>query len=201
MPNSRAIWKHEVNQAAKVAHNLIERDRVKSGWKKFFLPFLFHDYMRFRKSLNLTRKNLLFTKRLAFDAAKEISRGQARAEEIRWIEIETKKLLKKERKGYYTEKVRRKQLHEIEVLVDHYIGLLNSNKTQYSEMVIVTYETAKNYLAFLNKLHNVEQEVIKATLATMRKGSKKERFSWFRKVQEASKQVRMEEAASIFPER
>jgi saccharopine dehydrogenase-like NADP-dependent oxidoreductase len=138
---------------------------------------------------------------LAFEAAKEISRGESHAGEIRFIEIKTTKLLEREKNGYYTEKVRRKQLHEIEMLVDHYLGLLNSNKTQYSEMVIVTYETPKNYLSFLNKLHNVEQEVIKATLATMRKGSKKERFNWFRKVQVASKQVRVEEAESIFPER
>jgi hypothetical protein len=201
MSNLRTIWKHEANQADNIARSLIERNRVEFGWRILLVLPLLGDYIRFTKSLYLTRKNLLFTNRLAIDAAKEISRGKACAEEIRLIEIKTKKLLEKEKKGYYTEKVRRKQLHEIEVLVDHYIGLLNSNRTQYSEMLRVTYETSKNYLSFLNKLHNAEQEVIQATLATMRKGSKKERFSWFRKVQETSKQVRMEEAASIFPER
>ncbi|UCG94459.1 MAG: NF038143 family protein [Candidatus Aerophobus sp.] len=200
MDNSRFIWKHAVNQADRIARSLIGRNRAKFGWKTLFLFPLLGEHIRFRKTLNITRKNLLFTKRLALDAAQGIFRGNARAEEIRLIEIETKKLLQNENQGYYTEKVRRKQLHEIELLIDHYLDLLDSNKVQYSEMIKVTYKSAKNYLSFLEDLLKAEQEVIQATLSTMRKGSKKERFRWFSKIQEASRDVRIEEIQSIFPE-
>lgn len=198
MGNSRIIWSHEINQADKIARSLIETRRVRFGWRILFPPSLLLNYIRFRKSLILTRKNLLFTKQSAFDAAKEIFYGKDRALEIRSIEIKTKKILGKEGKGYYTEKVRRKQLHEIELLIDHYLDLLNSNRMSYGEMIKVTYQSKKRYLSFLNELHEIEQEVIQAAITTMRKGSKKDRLRWFRKVQETSKKARMEEVERIF---
>ncbi len=177
----------------------MQSSKVEFGWRVVLLFPLLETYVRFRKRLNLTRKNLLFTKRLAFAAAKEISQGKGRAEEVRFIEIKTKELLEKEKKGLYTEKVRRKQLHEIEVLVDHYLGLLNSNRASFPEMIRTSYQSYKDYLSFLHKLHHAEQEVIQATLATMRRGTKKDRRGWFRKVMETCRQVRMEEAERIFP--
>ena len=197
---ARSIWKHEVDQADKIVCRLVERDRGQSGWKKILLPLFLLDSLRFRRKHKLTRKNLLFTKKLAFEAAREVFQGKPRAEEMRFIEIETKKLLEREKTGFYTEKIRRKQLQEIELLVDHYLGLFNSDRAKYPEMLKVSYQSSKNYLNFLNKLHYAEQEVIQATLATMRKGSKKERASWFNRVKEASQKVRMQEAEKIFPE-
>jgi hypothetical protein len=68
----------------------------------------------------------------------------------------------------------------------------------YGEMIKVTYQSKKRYLSFLNELHEIEQEVIQAAITTMRKGSKKDRLRWFRKVQETSKKARMEEVERIF---
>lgn len=198
MGNSRAIWKHEVNQADKIARDLIDASRIKLGWRILLLPNFIVDYIRFKKSLMLTRKNFLFTKRFAFNAAKQIYRGENRAEQVRFIEIKTTKLLDKERKGYYTEKIRRKQLQEIEQLIDHYLRLLRSNKNKYAEMIRAIYQSRKEYLSFLNALQKVEQEVIQAAITTMKKGSKQERLNWFGKVEEAFKKARMEEAEKIF---
>lgn len=199
MENSSVIWNYEVNQADKIARSLIEARRVEFGWRVLFLPSMLISYIRYRKSLFLTRKNLLFTKQLALKAAKEIFRGKDRALEIDSIEIKTKELLGKERKGFYTEKIRRKQLHEIELLIDHYLQLLNSNRTSYAEIIEVAYQSKKEYLSFINKLQKIEQEVVKAAILTMQKGSRKDRLTWFRKVQGISRKVRMEEVERIFP--
>ena len=200
MRTSQIIWKHEVKQAGRIARNLLEIKKAKFGWRVLFPLSLLVDYIRFRKRLILIRKNLLFTKRLATNAAREIFRGKNRVVEERLIEIKTKELLDKERKGLYAEKVRRKQLHEIGLLIDHYLRLLNSNETNHTNMIRVSYQSKKKHLSFLNELQQIEQEVIQASIMSVRKGSKKDRLSWFKKVQETSNKIRMEEVERIFPE-
>ncbi len=120
--------------------------------------------------------------------------------QFRLVEVKTKKLLDKERKGYYTEKLRRKQLQEIELLIDHYLHLLNSKGKNYAEMIRTTYETRQKYLSFLNRRQRSEQEVIQAAIATMKKGSKQERLTWFGRVEEVSKEARLQEVEQIFPD-
>ena len=200
MRNSRIILKHETRQANRIARNLLETKKTKFGWRALFLLSPLVYYIRFRKRLIVIRKNLLFSKRLASNAAREIFRGKNRVVEERLIEIKTKDLLDKDRKGLYTEKVRRKQLREIELLIDHYLRLLNSNETNHANMIRVSYQSKKKHLSFLNELQQVEQEVIQASIMSVRKGSKKDRLSWFKKVQETSNKIRMEEVERIFPE-
>ncbi|MGD2124539.1 MAG: NF038143 family protein [Desulfobacteraceae bacterium] len=198
MGNSRVIWNHETKEANKIARTLIDANRERSWWMIILLPLFLVDTIRYKKDLFLTRKNFLFTRRLAFNAAKEIFRGEHHGTQMRLIEVKTKEILDRQKKGYYTEKVRRKQLHEIELLIEHYLKLLKSDKNSYEEMIRVTYGSKQNYLSFLNKLQKAEQEVLQAAIKTMSKGSKHERLTWFGKVGRAFKQARMEEAEEIF---
>ena len=200
MGNYRAIWNHEVDQANKIAKHLVDASRIKFGWRVLFLPYFLVHYIYYKKNLILTRKNLLFTKRMAFDASKEIVGGESHAMQIRLIEIKTKKLLDKQKKGYYTEKLRRKQMQEIELLIDHYLHLLNSKEKRYGQMIRTTYGSRQKYLAFLNRLQKAEQEVIQAAVTSMKKGSKQERLAWFRRVEEVSKEARGGEVEQIFPD-
>ena len=200
MGNQRAIWNHEVNQANKMARRLVDASRMKFGWRMLILPYFLVHYIHYKRNLILTRKNLLFTKRMAFDASKEIVGGESHATQIRLIEIKTKKLLDTQKKGYYTEKLRRKQLQEIELLIDHYLHLLNSNEKKYGDMIRTTYASRQKYLSFLNKLQKAEQEVIQAAITSMKKGSKQERLAWFRRVEEVSKEARGGEVEQIFPD-
>ena len=198
MGNERTIWNHEVNQANKIARRLIDASKIKLGWRILLLPnFLIH-YIYYKKNFFLTRKNLLFTKRMAFDAAKEIAGGGSRATQIRLVEIKTKKLLDKERKGYYTEKLRRKQLNEIEMLMDHYLNLLNSKGKNHAELVRAEYPSKEKYVSFLNRLQKAEEGVIQAAITSMKKGSKQERIAWFTRLTAASKEARGEEVEQIF---
>ena len=162
------------------------------------MPVFIFDYVRYRKSLRTIHKNLMFTKKLAFNAAKNIFQGKERAREIRQIGIKTKELLNKERKGLYTEKIRRKQLFEIESLINYYLDLLNTNSNSYQAMLRAKYPSKGNYLTFLNKIQKAEEEVIQAAITTMNRGTKKERRKWFEKVIATTKKVRMTEADAIY---
>ncbi len=198
MGNERTIWNHEVDNANKIARSLVDGSRIKFGWRILLLPHFLVHYISYKKNLILTRKNLLFTKRMAFDAAKEIVGGESHAMQIRLVEISTKKLLDKERKGYYTEKLRRKQLNEIELLIDHYLDLLSSKGKNHAELVRATYPSKEKYVSFLSRLQKAEQGVIQAAITSMKRGSKQERIGWFRRLEAASKEARREEVEQIF---
>ena len=198
MKNFRAIWKHEVQQVDRIVKALLENKKVDLDWKIILLPIFLNKVYQYRKDLRFTRKNILYTKQFAFDAAKNISQGKDQAWEFRQIEIKTQEVLNNEKKGFYTEKIRRKQLSEIELLIKHYLGLFSSNQTTYPEIMKDKYPSKGNYLTFLSALQKAEEEVIQAAITTMRKGTKKDRRQWFQKIKETTKQVRMAEAQQIY---
>ena len=162
------------------------------------MPIFLNKVYQYQKDLRFTRKNILYTKKFAFDAAKNISQGKDQAWEFRRIEIKTREVLDNEKKGFYTEKIRRKQLAEIELLIKHYLDLFSSKQSTYAEVIIERYPSKGNYLAFLNALQKAEEEVIQAAITSMRKGSKKERRLWFQKVKETTKKFRDAETQQIY---
>jgi len=196
----RNIWQHEVRQADRVAAALTETSKVESGWRTLLLPLFMADYFRHLGRKRRTRKNLLFTRQLAFDAAKNVQKTKEPAWEIRKYEIKTQEILDKEKKGLYTDKIRRKQLLEIEFLMNHYLDLLNSDGSNYYGLIKTKYPSKGKYLEFLNKLQKTEEEVIQAAITTVRQGSKKERRLWYDKVKTTTKKFRMEEADRIYEE-
>lgn len=197
---AKLIWKHEVRQADQIARSLTEKRKVKFGWAILFLPNLLVETVRFRKGVSFLRKNLLFTKKKAFTAARSISIGRDRSLQMGTMELETRDLLDREKKGLYTEKVRRKQIREMELLVDHYLLLLNSKGGDYADMLKAAYPSRKHYRSFLSRLDETEKEVFQASITSLRKGSKKERVTWFQRVREVTAKARMEEAERIFGE-
>lgn len=198
MKNFRVIWKHEVRQVDRIVKALLENKKVDLNWKIILLPIFLNKVYQYRKDLRFTRKNILYTKQFAFDAAKNISQGKDQAWEFRQIEIQTQEVLNKEKKGFYTEKIRRKQLSEIELLIQHYLGLFSSRQSTYPAIIKEKYPSKGNYLAYLSALQKAEEDVIQAAITTMRKGTKKERRQWFQKVKETTKKVRAAEAEQIY---
>ena len=198
MKPCRAIKKYETRQNDKIAKNLMETQKIKFGWRTLVFPVFIYDYIRYVKRLRVLRKNLFFTRQLALDAAENIHQGKPRDWEIRRIEIKTKEILDKEKKGFYTETIRSKQLNEITLLVDHYLELLIAQKTNYRDAVKAKHSSKGAYLTFLNKLQKTEAEVMQAAITTMRKGTKKERRQWFEKVKETTRKLRMQEADRIY---
>jgi hypothetical protein len=194
----RTIWKHEVQQAQKIALALLSDQALIPAWRFFILPLYLMDRFRFDRRVRQIRRNLLFTKKLALEAAKNVHAGKQRTWEMRRIEARTGDILAKEKKGLYTEPVRLKQLAEIEVFTDYYLDLIDSNQNNYVDMVKALFGSKGKYLNFLASLQRTEQDVMQAAVDTMRTGSKKERRQWFEKVGATSKKIRLQEADAIF---
>ena len=193
-----AIKKYEIRQTGRIAGTLIDIAKSKFNWRIIIFPFFLYDFIRYRRRLQVLRKNLFFTKQFALKAVKNIHQGKERAWEIRQIEINTRDILDKEKKGFYTEKIRNRQLREIEFLIDHYLELLSTNQPGYRDSIKATYTSKGSFLAFLNSLQKFEEEVIQAAITTMRKGTKKERRLWFNKVRAATKKNRLKSTDRIY---
>ena len=200
MANMRKIWQHEVRQADRVAGVLTATSKVKLGWRTLLLPLFLTDYFRHLGRKRRTRRNLLFTKQLAYDAAKNVHKTGEPAWEIRKYEIKTQEILNKEKKGLYTDKIRRKQLLEIEFLMHHYLDLFGAEGSNYQTVIKTKYPSKGRFLEFLNRLQKTEEEVIQAAITTVRQGSKKERRQWYDKVRTTTKKFRMEDAEKIYSE-
>ena len=200
MKSYNAIKKYEISQTGQIAGALIEIKKSKFNWRIIVFPFFLYDFIRYRRRLHMLRKNLFFTKKLALDAGNNIHQGKDRAWEIRQIEIKTRDILDKEKKGFYTEKIRNKQLREIEFLIDHYLDLLSSNQPSCKDAIKAKYASKGSYLNFLSSLQKVEEEVIQAAITTMRKGTKKERRLWFDKVKATTRKIRFKAADRIYRE-
>ena len=198
MKNYRTIWNHEVRQADQIVKILLDDQKVPVNWRIIVLPVYLYRLFKYRNKLRFTRKNMLYTKRLAFEAAQNIDQGKDPAWEFRRIEIKTKDILNKEKKGFYTEKIRRRQLPEIDYLINHYQALFNSKQTTYSDVIQEIFPARGQYLAHLGSLQRLEENVIQAAIGSMRRGTKTDRRRWFEKVKETTKKVRTNEANEIY---
>lgn len=198
MGNLRAIWQHEVRQAKQVTAVLMEPNKIRFGLRSLLLPIFISDLIRYQRSLRQTRKNLLFTKELAFKAVENVHKGKEPAWEFRQIEIKTQEILDKEKKGFYSGKIRRKQLMEIEFLMNHYQELINTGASNYKAMITSLYPKKGTYIDYLNRLQSLEAEVTQVAITSMRKGSKKERRQWFDKLTTTTKKIRIDEAQKIY---
>jgi hypothetical protein len=199
MGTPSAIWKHERRQAERIARALLEPPGGIPPWWALVLPSRLAPYLTYRRGLRSTRRNLLFTKKLALEAARKVISGEDRALALGAIERRTRDLLDREKRGVYTEKVRRKQLAEVELLLAHYLRLLRAEGRSLEDGVRACYPDRNAYRAHLQRLHEAEQGVIQASVATVRKGSKQERTRWFRRLSEISDEVRREETDRFFP--
>jgi hypothetical protein len=174
--------------------------RARLGWRALTVLPLLIVQVRFLRRLSFTRKNLLFTRRLALEGARAVCNGSNPTQEMRRIEAQTGEMRNGHTKGYYTDKVRKRQLREIELLMTHYVRLLGSESASYEAVIRDSYTTKKEYRSFLKQLQEKEQEVIQASVRSLKKGSKRERIAWFEKVRETTEKVRREELERIYPD-
>ncbi|MBW2480011.1 MAG: NF038143 family protein, partial [Deltaproteobacteria bacterium] len=114
MKSVNAIKNFESRQTRQIAGTLIDRPTSRFNWRIIVFPLFLYDVIRYRRRLQVHRKNLFFTKKFALQAAAHVHQGKERAWEIRQIEIKTGEVLDKEKKGFYTDKIRNRQLREFE---------------------------------------------------------------------------------------
>ena len=164
----------------------------------FMIPLIFiFNYLKYKRASDAFVLNFLFTKWLALDAALDIVKnGQYRQDMIARINDKTGDILASDKRGVYSEKVRRKQMNEINLLLDHYLKLLEAEGRSYESLVKNAYQTQDNYEVYLHELMLAEKAVNQTALQTV--GKTEDAYELVSGMEKAAERIRMEQAAKIF---
>jgi len=190
------ILSRERRLAKGIARSVVEMPEV-SVWA-YMIPLVFIlNFLKYRRTREIFTLNFLFTKKLALEAARDIMKeGQPRRDVLAQIEDKTSDILAADKRGVYAEKIRRKQMNEINLLVDHYLKLLEAEGKSYESLVKNAYQTRDNYEAFLRELTLAEKAVNRAAIQTM--GRTQTASELISMMEKATERIRTEEAEKIF---
>jgi hypothetical protein len=134
--------------------------RPLSAWH-FVLPGMFiFDFLRRSSETRRYSTLFVFPRKLALDGALDIIKGENRKKILSQIEEEVKQWLSS--LNLYSERLHRKYMEEIDLLVDHYSKLLHVEGKSYRALVNHAYGTRAQYEVYLQKLSVAEQEVDQA---------------------------------------
>ncbi|OGP89617.1 MAG: hypothetical protein A2157_17065 [Deltaproteobacteria bacterium RBG_16_47_11] len=169
--------------------------RPLSAWH-FILPGMFiFDFLRRSSETRRYSDLFLFPRKLALDGALDILNGEDRKKILSQIEDDMKQWLAS--LNLYSEKLHRKHMEEISLLIDHYSKLLHAEGNNYPGLVKYAYQARESYEAYLHRLSAAEQEVDHA-IAEIR-GETKEIMERLRVEQIQVMELRTKEVNQIFP--
>jgi hypothetical protein len=161
------ILEHEVSMARAISALLIQSKPI-SVWE-IMIPVIFIlNFAKTKQSREVFVQNHLFTKNMALKAAFDMSKkGYPRQDVMENIEAQTRKTLASAPENLYSEEIRREQINEIDLLVDHYSRLFEADGEDYSALVIGAYQTRDRYVDFFKRLKAAENNVILAARRTL----------------------------------
>lgn len=192
----KCILSQEQSWADSLAR-LIKKARPITVWEVMIPILIIFNYARTKTALEIFARNFLFTKELALKAAREMmTSGLNKEKVLAAIEDQTRDLLATVKEGIYSEVIRRKQLKEIDLLIDHYVRLLQAEGRDYASLVINAYQSRKNYTAFLDQLKGAEREVNLSALETVGPKGDPE---FVARIEQAADILRAASAEKIFP--
>jgi hypothetical protein len=144
-----AIFRHEELFGRKVATRIII-GRPFSVWL-YLIPFIFVvELLKRKRETEIFTENVMFPKKLALDAALEINNGGDRGTRVAQIEYQTRARLTTQK--FYSLEVHQKQMTMVNLLIDHYLKLLNAEGGNYESLLTNAYQTRDNYEAFMGQL-------------------------------------------------
>jgi uncharacterized membrane protein YkoI len=133
---------------------------------------------------------------LALQAAFDILRKELSRQEVSArIESKTGEILASEAQEIYSNEIRREQLKEIDLLIDHYRKLMESDGDDYISFVSNAYQNGHSYSVFLEQLMAAEKKVSEAAQQTL--GNKADSAALSR-IEAATARLRMAEVEKIF---
>jgi Fe2+ transport system protein B len=161
------------------------------------IPMVFIlNFMKNKQMRELFIQNYIFTKQLALQAAFDIlKKGQSREEVLARIVSKTGDILASEAQEIYSNEIRREQMKEMDLLIDHYRKLLESDGDDYSSFVANAYQNGHSYSIFLEQLMAAEKKVSQAAQQTL--GDKADTAALSR-IEAATARLRMAEVEKIF---
>ncbi len=144
------------------------RFKTLTVWE-IMIPVIFIlNYVKLKHSREIFVQNQMFTKKMALDAALDMKKKDASPETVMaQIQSKTKELVSSVPGGIYSDDIRRQQLKEIDLLIDHFRQLLNAEGNDYASLVAHAYQTAADYSSFLEQLKSAENEVMAAARRTL----------------------------------
>jgi hypothetical protein len=144
------------------------RPKTLTVWE-IMIPVIFIlNYAKLKQSREILIQNQMFTKKMALDAALDMKKKDTSKETVMaQIQTKTKELVSSVPGGIYSDDIRRQQLKEIDLLVDHFTRLLNAAGKDYASLVTHAYQTAADYSSFLEALKSAENEVMGAARRTL----------------------------------
>ncbi len=161
------------------------------------IPFIFvFNYFKRKGAREMFVKNFLFTKELALQAAFDmIKKNERRKSVMSRIKEKTSDILTSDKQGIYSEKIRRKQMAEIELLIDHYSTLLKAEGKNYNALVEDAYQNREKYTIFLEQQMEASKMVMQAATQTL--GTKANQGVVSR-IETATEQVMWRDVEKIF---
>jgi hypothetical protein len=139
-----------------------------SVWEVLIPVIFILAFMRSKEQRETFAQNLMFTKKIALDAAYEmLKKGRSKEAAMSRIAAETQALISSIPNGVYSDAIRQKQLAEIDLLIDHYCRLMRAQGGDYVTLVADAYQTREDYAVFQAKLTMAEQAVTQAARDTL----------------------------------
>jgi hypothetical protein len=124
--------------------------------------------MKSKETREVFAQNVLFTKKMAMQAAFDmLKKGQTREFVMERIRSKTRDMIASIPGGIYSAEIRREQLKEIDLLIDHYCKLLNSEGDNYDSLVFNAYRTPHGLTDFFERLQEAEEDVARAAHNTL----------------------------------
>ena len=163
----KIISERERSMTQGLAASLI-RTKTLTVWE-IMIPVIFIlNYVKLKQSREIFVQNQMFTKKMALDAALDMKKKEMSKETVMGqIQAKTKELLTSVPGGIYSDDIRRQQLKEIDLLIDHYSKLLNAEGRDYASLVTNAYQSATQYNSFFSQLKLAETEVMGAARRTL----------------------------------
>jgi hypothetical protein len=172
------------------------RPKPFSVWEVMIPVIFILGFMRSREQREIFAQNLMFTKRMALDAAYEmLSKNQTKEMVMGGIAAKTQDLLSTIPDGLYSEAIRQKQMNEMDLLVDHYCRLMDADGSDYAALVGSTYPTPNDLAAFLDSLGDAERAVTQAARETLGSQTDDEKAE---RIEKAVDQFRQQEIEAIY---
>jgi hypothetical protein len=193
------IYKEERSVAKAVAAEVIGIQNM-GVWDFVMPPVFLVNLFKNRRSKEAFILNLLFTKKLALDAAREmVADGLSREAALEGVAKTTDSVLAADTKGVYSDKVRQRQLNEIDLLIGHYYKLIISGDKTYESMLRAAYPDRKGYLEFIKQLAHAEKDVDRAALGVA--GNSQGAKEFVSKMEKYLEDVRKLDADKYYPEK
>jgi hypothetical protein len=163
----KIILEHERSMARAVAGSLIQPKPV-TVWEVMIPVIFILNFAKMRQSREVFIQNHLFTKNMALKATFDMFKKELNKQAVmESIESQTQKTLSSVPDSIYSDEIRREQVKEIELLIDHYCKIFKADGENYAGLVVGAYQTRQNYAAFFKQLKAAENDVMMAARRTL----------------------------------